>query len=89
MRIVGWLGDVDFDIIKLGDLLVATYQVEVRSSHLNGALTPVGFAPAAVSLSASYFSRGKCVQTHGMVGLYGSVPTPTISTFHSAISAPR
>jgi hypothetical protein len=57
MRIVGWLGDVDFDIVKLGDFLVATYQVEVRSSHLNGTLTPVGFAPVAVSLSASCFSR--------------------------------
>jgi len=25
MRIVGWFGDVDFDIVKLGDLLVAMY----------------------------------------------------------------
>ena len=56
MRVVGWFGYVDLDIIELGDLLVATYQVEVRSSHLNGALTPVGFAPAAASLLASYVS---------------------------------
>jgi len=25
MRIVGWFGDIDFDIVKLGDLLVAMY----------------------------------------------------------------
>ena len=80
MRVVGWFGYVDLDIIELGDLLVATYQVEVRSSHLNGALTPVGFAPAAVSLSASCFRREQLLQTYGTVGLYGSVPITTIST---------
>lgn len=88
MRVVGWFGYVDLDITELGDLLVATYQVEVRSSHLNGALTPVGFAPAAASLSASYVSWETWVQTHGMVGLYGSVPIPTISTFLPALWAP-
>lgn len=29
MRIVGWLGDVYFDIVELGDLLVAVCQVKV------------------------------------------------------------
>lgn len=52
MRVIGWFGDVDLDIVELGYLLGAMYQVDVRSSHRN-ALTPVGFAPAAVSLSAS------------------------------------
>jgi hypothetical protein len=57
MRVVGWFGDVDLDIVELGDLLVVMYQVEVRSSNCNGALTPVGFAPAAKRLSASYFTK--------------------------------
>ena len=56
MWVVGWFGDVDLDIVELGDLLVVMYQAEVRSSNHNGALTPVGFAPAAVSLLARFFA---------------------------------
>jgi len=82
MRVVGWFGDVDLDIVELGDLLVVMYQAEVRSSNHNGALTPVGFAPAAVSLLARFFAGKQMLRTYVKVGLYGSVPTPTISTFY-------